>query len=171
LICSVIAGGTDTTQAQLAHGMRLLVEHPDQWEHLRADPSLAPRAANEILRYEPITPFTARLVTEPLEYRDVRFPSNTVVFVCAATANRDPAVFADPDRFDITVDRGNAPLLTFGYGAHYCLGANLARAELAETFAFLTTRMRDVELASEPVFASPTGIYAMESVPVRFRVS
>lgn len=168
LICSVIAGGTDTTQAQLAHGIRLLAEHPDQWQHLRAHPELAPRAANEILRYEPITPFTARLVTEPLEHRDVRFPANTVVFVCAATANRDPAVFHEPDRFDVTVDRGNAPLLTFGYGAHYCLGANLARAELAETFGFLARHMAEVELASPPVFGSPTGIYAMESVPIRF---
>ncbi len=168
LICSVIAGGTDTTQAQLAHGMRLLVEHPDQWQRLRADPRLAARAANEILRYEPITPFTARLVTARVEHRGVGFPQHTVVFVCSATANRDPALFDAPDRFDITVDRGSAPILTFGYGAHYCLGANLARAELAETFAFLASRMGHVEFAASPVFGPTTGIYTMESVPVRF---
>src|SRR5690242_3882204 len=90
LICSVIAGGTDTTQAQLAHGMRLFTEHPEQWRTLRGEPTLAGRAANEVLRYEPITPFTARLAVEPLEYRDVEFPAGSVLFVCAATANRDP---------------------------------------------------------------------------------
>ncbi len=168
LITSVIAGGTDTTQAQLAHGMRLFAEHPDQWKHLRADPSTAPRAANEILRYEPITPFTARLVVEEMQYRDVTFPRDTVVFVCTATANRDPGAFDTPERFDITVDRPNAPILTFGYGPHYCLGANLARAEIAETFAFLAPRMVDLEFAAPPVFGPPTGIYAMESVPIRF---
>jgi cytochrome P450 len=171
LICSVIAGGTDTTQAQLAHGMRLFAEHPEQWEQLGSDTSLAPRAANEILRYEPITPFTARLVVEDITYRDVAFPRDTVVFVCAATANRDPAAFEDPDRFDITIERPNAPIATFGYGAHYCLGANLARAEMAETFAFLAPRMRDVELSAPPAFGPPTGIYAMESVPLRFRAA
>jgi cytochrome P450 len=171
LICSVIAGGTDTTQAQLAHGMRLFTEHPEQWRTLRGEPTLAGRAANEVLRYEPITPFTARLAVEPLEYRDVEFPAGSVLFVCAATANRDPAAFAEPGRFDITIDRGNASLLTFGHGAHYCLGANLARAELAETFGFLAGRMTELELGAEPVFGSPTGIYPMESLRVRFRAA
>ncbi|MBV8950396.1 MAG: cytochrome P450 [Actinobacteria bacterium] len=169
LITSVIAGGTDTTQAQLAHGMRLFAEHRDQWERLRADIALAPRAANEVLRFEPITPFTARLVVEEMHYRDVTFPRDTVVFVCSATANRDASAFDAPDRFDITADRQNTPILTFGYGGHYCLGANLARAELAETFAFLAPRMLDLELREPPVFGPPTGIYTMESVPLRFR--
>src|SRR5438105_12421378 len=101
-------------------------------------------------------------------YRDVTFPRATVVFVCTATANRDPAVFEAPGRFDITIHRPNAPIVTFGYGAHYCLGANLARAELAETFSFLAPRMLDMALAAPPVFGPPTGIYAMESVPLRF---
>ena len=88
-------------------------------------------AVEEVVRYEPITPFTARIATEDVELRDVTVPKGTVLFVCSATANRDPATFDDPDRFDIT--REPEPVLTFGFGAHYCIGANLARAELQET--------------------------------------
>jgi cytochrome P450 len=167
LVCSVISGGTDTTEAQLAHGMRLFAEHPDQWQLLVDDPSLAAQAVEEVLRYEPITPFTARIATEDVEVRDVVFPKDTVVFICAATANRDPQVFEDPQTFDITKPREAAPL-TFGFGAHFCIGASLARAELAETFSYLAPRVRDLRLAGEPVLGSPTGIYAVESLPLAF---
>ena len=168
LVCSVIAGGTDTTAAQLSHAMRLFVEHPDQWDLLARRAELAPAAAAEVLRFEPITPFTARLALDEVELNDVAFPPGSVLFACAATANRDPDVFADPDRFDITADRGTAQLLTFGFGSHFCLGANLARAEIAETLGFLARRMRSPQFAGEPVFGTPTGIYPMESLPLRF---
>jgi cytochrome P450 len=171
LVCSVIAGGTDTTAAQLAHAMRLFVEHPDQWELLGRRPELAPAATAEVLRVEPITPFTARLALDEVELNDVTFPPGSVLFACAATANRDPEVFRDPDRFDITADRGSAQLLTFGFGSHFCLGANLARGEIAETLAFLAPRMRSPALDGEPVFGSPTGIYPMESLPIRFEAA
>lgn len=170
LVCSVIAGGTDTTQAQLSHGMRLFMEHPDQWELLASDPGLAGQATNEILRVEPITPFTARLVIDELTYRDVVFPPDTVVFACTATANRDVDAFHDPDRFDITVDRGTTQVLTFGFGGHFCLGANLARAEIAECFAYLAPRMRSPRLDGEAVFGPTAGIYGMISLPLAFDV-
>src|SRR3954447_43892 len=165
LICSVISGGTDTTQAQLAHGMRLFCEHPEEGQLLADNPSLAPQAVEEVLRYEPITPFTARIATEDVEVRDVTFSKGTVVFVCAATANRDPLTFEDPQRFDITKKREAAPL-TFGFGAHYCIGATLARAELAEAFGYLAPRVRDLRLAGEPLFGPVTGIYAIVSLPI-----
>jgi cytochrome P450 len=168
LVCSVIAGGTDTTAAQLSHAMRLFVEHPEQWDLLARSPELAPAAAAEVLRFEPITPFTARLALDEVELRGVSFPPGSVLFACAATANRDPEVFADPDRFDITAERSTAQLLTFGFGSHFCLGANLARAEIAETLAFLAPRMRSPSFDGEPVFGSPTGIYPLESLPIRF---
>ena len=168
LVSSVIAGGTDTTQAQLAHGMRLFVEHPEQWELLSRQPELGPQAANEVLRFEPITPFTARRAREDVEARGITFPDGTVLFVCAATANRDPSVFTHPERFDITIDRGSASILTFGNGPHFCVGATLARVELADTFSFLAPRMREPRFTSPPVYGSPIGIYAMESVPIRF---
>ncbi len=168
LVCSVIAGGTDTTAAQLSHAMRLFVEHPEQWELLGREPERAPAAAAEVLRFEPITPFTARLALDEVDLNGVSFPPGSVLFACAATANRDPGVFSAPDRFDITADRGTAQLLTFGFGSHFCLGANLARAEIAETLAFLAPRMRAPSFDGEPVFGNPTGIYPMESLPIRF---
>ena len=98
----------------------------------------------------------------------VTFPDGAVVFVCAATANRDPSVFANPQRFDITVDRGGTSILTFGNGPHFCVGATLARVELAETYSFLAPRMLEPQFRSPPVYGSPIGIYAMEAVPIRF---
>jgi cytochrome P450 len=168
VVIAVISGGIDTTQAQLGHGMRLFSEHPEQWELLARHPSLAVQAANEVLRFEPITPFTARIATRDVEYRDVTFPEGTLLFACAETANRDPATFERPNEFDVTVDRGRAPILTFGLGDHFCLGAQLARMELAETFALLASRMRNLRLDGDPVYGSILGIYAMESVPIAF---
>jgi cytochrome P450 len=173
LICSVISGGTDTTEAQLAHGLRLFAQHPDQWALLAEKPELAERAVEEVLRYEPITPFTARIATEDVELegggrQGVTVPKGTVLFVCAATANRDPAAFDDPQRFDIT--REPAPVLTFGFGAHYCIGAYLARAELTEAFTYLAPRTPELHLDGEPVFGPTTGIYAMQSLPLAWSV-
>jgi cytochrome P450 len=167
-VVAVISGGTETTQAQLGHGMRLFAEHPEQWELLARQPSLATQAANEVLRFEPITPFTARIAMQDVEYRGVTFPEGTLLFACAETANRDPSVFQRPNEFDISVDRGRTPILTFGFGDHFCLGAQLARMELAETFAFLAPRMRRLRLDGEPVYGSIIGIYPMESVPIAF---
>ena len=169
LVLDVLIGGVDTTQSQLAHGLRLFAEHPDQWELLAERPELAPAAVEEIVRYEPITPVTARITLEDVTYRDVTFPQDTVIMVCAFTGNRDlDAAGGDPDAFDITADRGAAKPLTFGAGIHYCLGANLARAELQEALAFLAPRMRDLELDGEPEFGSIQGIYGLERLPVRF---
>jgi cytochrome P450 len=168
LVGAVLVGGVDTTQAQLAHGMRLFAEHPDQWRLLADDPSLAGAATEEVLRYEPITPFTARIALEDIEYRDVTFPEGTLVVACSATANRDPGEYEAPGDFDITADRGRAKPLTFGAGPHFCLGANLARAELQEAFAFLAPHMPELERDGEPDYDTPFGIYALERLPIRF---
>jgi cytochrome P450 len=88
--------------------------------------------------------------------------------VCAFTANRDPVDIADPGSFDITADRGAAKPLTFGAGIHYCLGANLARAELQEALAFLAPRMTGLALDGEPTYGSINGIYGLDALPVRF---
>ena len=168
LAASVIAGGTDTTESQLAHALRLFADQPEQWETLGRDPALAEQATQEVLRFEPIVPFTARLVREELELSGIVFPVGTVLFVCAATANRDPQTYADPGRFDILADRGGAPILSFGFGEHFCAGAHLARAEITEALAFLAPRMRELRPGGEAVFGTPTGIYSMRSLPVQF---
>ncbi len=172
LVFNVLVGGVDTSQSQLAHAIRLLAEHPLQWALLAEDPGLASRAVEEALRYEPITPFTARILTEELVYRDVRFPEGTIVMVCAFTGNRDldpdAAGEGGSDRFDIAAERGSSRILTFGAGVHYCLGANLARTELQEALQFLSKRVRNLELDGEPVFESVSGIYGLAELPLRF---
>ncbi len=170
LVFNVLVGGVDTTQAQLAHAIRLLAEHPDQWQALQQDRSLATQAVEEALRYEPITPFTARILTEDVEYRDVLFPEGTIVMVCAFTGNRDleGAEYAEADRFDILADRERARPLTFGAGVHNCLGANLARVELQEGLTFLAENLHGLELTGEPVYESVSGIYGLSELPICF---
>jgi cytochrome P450 len=174
LVFNVLVGGVDTSQSQLAHAIRLLAEHPQQWQLLVADPTLADRAVEEALRYEPITPFTARILTKDVEHRDVTFPEGTVVMVCAFTGNRDldaeDAGEGGADSFDITAERGRARALTFGAGVHYCLGANLARVELQEGLAFLAQHMPDLALDGPPVFESVSGIYGLAELPISFSV-
>ena len=171
LVGSVLLGGVDTTQAQLAHAVRLFAEHPDQWRALRRDPGLAPAAVDEVLRYEPITPFTARLVTEEFTERDVTFPPDTVLVVCAATANRDPSAYQDPDVFDITADREGVAPLSFGAGPHFCLGHALARAELEEALVFLSEHVTAIALRGRPRFDTPAGVYGLHELPVRFTLA
>jgi cytochrome P450 len=170
LVFNILAGGVDTTQSQMAHAIRLLAQHPDQWQALVADPGLADAAVEEALRYEPITPFTARILTEEIVYRDVTFPQETVVMVSAFTGNRDLEEGEDAESFDITVERGRARPLTFGAGVHYCMGANLARLEMQEGLVFLAENLRHLELDGEPVFGTVSGIYGLEELPIRFSV-
>jgi cytochrome P450 len=164
LVLNVLAGGVDTTQSQLAHAMRLFAGHPAQWDLLAKNPDeLAPAAVQEVLRFEPIAPFTARIVLEDTEHRGVLFPAGTIVAVCAERANRE----AGGETFDITAAR-DAKLFTFGAGAHFCLGANLARAELEEALKFLAPRMPGLTLDGEPVLGGVEGIYNVESLPLRW---
>jgi cytochrome P450 len=167
LVLNILVGGVDTSQSQLAHAIRLLAEHPSQWEVLRDDPrGLASVAVEEALRFEPITPFTARILMDEVEYRGVTFPTGSIVLVSAWHAHRDGE---RPDAFDLTGDRSGERqrLLTFGAGIHYCVGANLARAEMQEGLAFLGERLRSLALDGEPEFGTPSGIYGMERLPLK----
>jgi len=168
LVLNILVGGVDTSQSQLAHAVRLLAEHPDQWRLLRGDPrGLALAAVDEALRYEPITPFTARITVADVEYRGVTFPAGTIVLVSAWHANRERI---EPDSFDIVADRPRARVLTFGAGIHYCVGANLARAEMQEALMFLGQRVDNLALDGEPEFGTASGIYGLESLPVRLEL-
>jgi cytochrome P450 len=165
LILNILVGGVDTSQSQLAHAVRLLAEHPDQWQALRDDPQgLALAAVDEAVRYEPITPFTARILISELEYRDVVFPAGSIMLVSAWHSNRGGLA---EDSFDIRADRSGARVLTFGAGIHYCVGANLARLEMQEGLAFLAERVQTIELDGEPEFGTPSGIYGLEKLPLR----
>jgi cytochrome P450 len=162
LVLNVIAGGVDTTQAQLSHALRLFSEHPAQWDLLAREPDRIPAAVEEVLRFEPITPFTARICTSDIVYRGVVFPAGSIVAICAERANRD---LDGGEEFDITAGR-DARALTFGAGPHFCLGQNLARAELEEALGFLAPRMPGLHPASAAELGGVEGIYQIESLPL-----
>jgi len=165
LILNILVGGVDTSQSQLAHAIRLLAAHPGQWELLRSDPrGLASAAVEEALRFEPITPFTARILVDEVEHRGVTFRAGSIVLVSAWHANREAVA---PDAFDLTAHRSGERLLTFGAGIHYCVGANLARAEMQEALVFLAERLSSISLDGEPEFGTPSGIYGLEALPLR----
>jgi cytochrome P450 len=165
LVLNVIAGGVDTTQGQLSHGMLLSARHPEQWALLAERPQeRAPAAVAEIVRFEPVAPLTARIVLEDVEYRGVTFPAGTIVAICAERANREET---DGESFDITAPR-DGKVFTFGAGAHYCLGVNLARAELEEALAFLAPRMPGLALDGAARLGGIEGIYGVEALPLRW---
>ena len=144
LILLFIAGHETTTNL-IGNGTFTLLQHPQELARLRADPSLAAGAVDEMLRYEGSVTMVARLTVEPYAVGDTVIPPEQFLFFMLGAANRDPAVFADPDRFDIT--RQHNPHLAFGAGIHFCLGATLARLEAEIAFNSLLRRYPALALA------------------------
>jgi len=149
LAFSILVAGTDTTRTQLAASMQVLCDHPDQWAVLRDEPDLAMRAVEETMRHSPSMCSTLRSVTDDVVIGEYTFPAGTFIIVNTYAANRDPAIYEDPDRFDITREDPPA-ILTFGGGVHYCLGANLARLELSEALKILSRRIPNPRRIDSP---------------------
>ncbi|MEP7112078.1 MAG: cytochrome P450 [Ilumatobacteraceae bacterium] len=169
MVNAVIVGGTDTTRNQLGCAVALFADHPDQWALLAERPELAPRAVEEAMRYFGAVRGTARFASCDIEYRDVLFPTGTFMAVALADANRDPAVFKEPDAFDITSEAAGQPQMTFGSGIHYCLGAALARAELQEALPLLALRMPKLAIDGDITWKPEgVGIFGPAHMPVRF---
>ncbi len=143
MVTVLIFGGQDTTQCQLACAISAFLDSPEQWRLLAERPALAASAAEEVLRYEPAGSGAPRVATEDLVVNGLEIPGGTVALPSGPAANRDPAVYPDPDRLDITRQHAE-PQLTFGGGAHYCLGASLARAELQEALPILAGRLGEI---------------------------
>ena len=119
--------GNETTGRLIGWLAKVLAEHPDQRREVVEDRSLIPNVIDETLRFEPTGHATARYVTEDVEYYGTTVPAGSPILLIVASANRDHRRYADPDVFDI--HRDDVQHLTFGFGLHYCLGANLARLE------------------------------------------
>ncbi len=169
MVNAVIVGGTDTTRNQLGCTLALMTDHPDQWQLLADDPDIAPQAVEECLRYFGAVRGTGRFASEDIVYRDVLFPAGTFVFPSLATANRDPAAFDDPGTFDIRKTPTGQPHLTLGSGIHYCLGAQLAKAELQEALKILARRMPNLRVDGEIDWKpATTAIYGPARLPVTF---
>ena len=142
----LFSAGAETTRNAVAGGLLALIEHPDQWRLLRADPGLLPGAIEEMVRWTTPSPSKRRTATAPATLGDVVIEPGQKVQVWEGSANRDASVFADPDVFDIT--RKPNPHLGFGFGVHYCLGANLARLELRVMFEELLQRFGTARLVA-----------------------
>ncbi|ABM15756.1 cytochrome P450 [Mycolicibacterium vanbaalenii] len=167
LAFSVLVAGTDTTRSQLAASVQVLCEHPDQWALLRADSDLAMRTVEETMRHSPSMCSTVRSVTADVEVGEYTFPAGTFILVNTYAANRDHTVYDDPTRFDITRE-DPPPILTFGGGVHHCLGANLARLELAEALKILSHRFRYARRTGPVPWKPLLGLSGPTSLPLEF---
>jgi cytochrome P450 len=161
----LLLAGTDTTRNQVAASIDVLIDHPDQWNMLRDNPDLAMAAVDETMRHSPIASATMRAATEAVDLADVVIPEGTMVIVNTAAANRDPAIYADADRFDI-MRSDVPPILTFGAGVHYCLGANLARVELAEALKAVTSRIASPRRTGPAPWKPMTSLSGPTSLPI-----
>ena len=167
LAFSILLAGTDTTRTQLGASMQVLCDHPDQWALLRDRPELGMNAVEETMRHSPSMCSTLRSVTEDVTVGEYTFPAGTFILVNTYAANRDPAIYDDPTLFDITRD-DPPPILTFGGGAHYCLGANLARRELSEALKILAHRMPNPRVVGPAPWRPLLGMSGPTSLPIEF---
>ncbi|MGH3876825.1 MAG: cytochrome P450 [Actinophytocola sp.] len=167
LLVTLVFAAHDTTCHQLSNAMVTFSEHPDQWELLAQRPGLAAPAVEELIRWVPSTPIIYRCAAEDFEYRGLKVTKGAFMTMCVQTAQRDPRVFDRGDTFDITRANPASPLL-FGAGPHYCLGAPLARTEIAEALPALAERLEPPVIAGEVSWRPPTGIRGPNELPLRF---
>jgi cytochrome P450 len=167
LVASLLMAGTDTTRLQLGAAVHVLCDHPDQWALLGRHPELAGNAVEELIRHSPMTFVTLRAAVEDVELAGVKIPCGTIVVVNTGAANRDPAVCSNPDRLDIR-RTGVPPIQTFGSGMHYCLGANLARLELAEALTVMTRRMPNARRTGPAPWKPVNALGGPITLPIEF---
>ncbi|MCW5892018.1 MAG: cytochrome P450 [bacterium] len=165
----LLIAGFETTIGLIANGVRALVRHPDQLALLRAQPELTRSALEECLRFDGPIVLTGRVAHEDLAFGDVVIPKDARIWAMLASANRDPAVFADPDRLD--VGRDPNPHLAFGGGPHFCLGAHLARLEGQLAIGGLVQRFTDLALVEPTVTWGPSLFRVPGRLPLRFRAA
>lgn len=162
----VATAGHDTTSATISGGLHALIEHPDQLRRLKDDPSLLPKATDEMIRWvTPVKEFM-RTASADTEIRGVPIAEGESVLLSYPSANRDEDVFDDPFRFDVARDPNRH--LAFGFGVHYCLGAALARMEIQALYRELLPRLSSVELAGAPQWTATTFVGGLKHLPIRY---
>lgn len=170
MVFLLLIAGHETTVNLIGNGTLALLEHPDQWERLRRDPALIKPAVEELLRFTaPVLLATERYAREDLSLGGVAIPRGGAALAVIGSANRDAAVFADPDVLDI--GRENNRHLGFGHGIHYCVGAPLARLEAQIALDALARRMPNLKLACPPEklrWRKSLVLRGLEALPVRF---
>ena len=144
-LSALLVGGNLTTTDLIGNGIWLLLSNPEEWSKLTADLRLSSSVVEEVLRFEGPVAITSRVTEAPREFGGREIPAGQLLITSLHGANRDPEVFEDPDRFDIT--RKRAPHVAFGGGAHICIGAPLARLEAKRVFLRLAERFPRLQLA------------------------
>lgn len=164
----ILIGGDETTRHVITCGMLALLDHPDQKAILAAEPDAMTTGVEELLRWVSPIKNMSRTVTRDMEFGGQQFRAEDQLILIYPSANRDPAVFENPDVLDVRRDPN--PHLAFGFGPHFCMGASLARLELKIMFTELLRRLPDLELASDdPLpFRASNFITGPEAMPVRF---
>ncbi len=165
----LVTAGNDTTVTMLAGGLLALLQHPDQLQELRDDPSLVPGAVEEILRWANPLHYFRRTATADTEIRGQAIRAGDKVAMYYTSANRDEDVFADPQRFDIHRDPN--PHLTFGIAEHFCLGVHLARLEGKVFFEELLATFPTIELDGEPKRTRSNLNNSLNRLPIRLATS
>lgn len=164
----VASAGHDTTKDAISGGLLALIENPGELERLRANPELMGTAVEEMIRWStPVKEFM-RTATADTTIRGVPIAKGESVYLAYVSGNRDEDVFADPFRFDIGRDPNKH--LSFGYGVHFCLGAALARMEMASLFTELLPRLDSVELAGTPTLSATTFVGGLKHLPIRYSI-
>jgi cholest-4-en-3-one 26-monooxygenase len=159
--------GNETTRNAISGGMHALTEHPEQWERLRADPALIPAAADEIVRWVTPVNMFRRTPKQDVEIGGVTIKAGEKVVIYYTSANRDEAVFDDPDHFDVA--REPNPHVGFGGGGpHFCLGRHLAKLELECIFRSLVQQCERIDLVSPPRRLRSNFINGIKEMQVRF---
>jgi len=163
-----MVGGQETTTNLIGNGMLTLLRNPDALAQLRDDPTIIETAVEELLRYESPSQHTARIAPENSELGGKRIKKRDAVMAVMAAGNRDPLRFADPDKLDLL--RQDNRHLAFGWAAHFCFGAPLARMEGRIAFNALLNRLDDIELATEKLgWRDNSGLRGLKKLPITFR--
>ena len=155
---------TLTTTSLITNAVWRLLEHPDQWQALVADPSLAEAAMEESLRFDPPVLGLYRNTTVDVTLHDVTIPKGSKVYINYAAANRDPEAFANPDMFDIRRERKRH--MSFGLGVHFCLGAPMARLETEIALQALATRIPNLKLLGPGERITPFFLWGRRTLPL-----
>jgi cytochrome P450 len=169
----LIAGGVETTRTATAHGMRLLIEHPEELQKLVDDPSLIPDAVEEILRFYPSFNYMQRTAMQDTELGGMQIKKGDIVRLNYPAVNHDEKIFGD-DAEEFRVDRArNMPDLrnqhrTFGIGQHFCLGSHLARKELTVMFEEIIPRLKNPRLAGDIKYLVSSFIPGIKTMPIEF---
>lgn len=165
----LITAGIETTKSAISGGALALVERPEQWEALRKSRHALPGALEEIIRFTTPIHYFRRTATRPSEISGQAIREGDKVVIWYSSANRDEAVFDDPDRFNIARDPNDH--LSFGFGRHYCLGANLARLEMRVVFETLLSRNVLIERCGDVTHLRSTFTNSLKRMPVELRAS